>query len=112
MKKIAIYGQSYSLTTDKEVQILLTVLEEQKVAIFFEKQFYALLNQNNSLPKTYATFESFDDLNSSVRCFIHYWWRRNYFKSSNLCKRFGHSHFRNQCRKIRFFGNNQKRGHS
>lgn len=65
MKKIAIYGQSYSLTTDKEVQILLTVLEEQKVTIFFEKQFYALLNQNNSLPKTYATFESFDDLNSS-----------------------------------------------
>ena len=36
MNKIAIYGQSYSLTTENEVQILLSVLEEQKVVVYFE----------------------------------------------------------------------------
>ncbi|WOC39451.1 NAD kinase [Polaribacter sp. HL-MS24] len=65
MNKIAIYGQSYSLTTENEVQILLSVLEEQKVVVYFEKQFYTLLNQTNSLPKAYLTFERFEDLNSS-----------------------------------------------
>ena len=65
MKKIAIYGQSYSLTAEKEVQILLKVLEEQQVVIFFEKQFYTLLNQHNVLAKKYSTFEHFNDLNSS-----------------------------------------------
>ena len=65
MKKIAIYGQSYSLTAEKEVQLLLKVLEEQQVVIFFEKQFYTLLNQHNVLAKKYSTFEHFNDLNSS-----------------------------------------------
>ena len=65
MKKIAIYGQSYSLTTEKEVQILLSVLEEQQVVVFFEKQFYTLLNQNNVLDKKYQTFAHFNDLNTS-----------------------------------------------
>tara|TARA_B110000091_G_scaffold56374_1_gene61910 strand:+ start:2551 stop:3450 length:900 start_codon:yes stop_codon:yes gene_type:complete len=65
MKKIAIYGQSYSLSAEKEVQILLSVLEEKKVVVFFEKQFYTLLNKNNALAKKYPTFEHFKDLNTS-----------------------------------------------
>jgi NAD+ kinase len=65
MKKIAIYGQSYSLNTEKEVQILLEVLEEKKVVVFFEKQFYTLLNSNSSLAKKYPTFSHFNDLNNS-----------------------------------------------
>lgn len=65
MKKIAIYGQSYSLTTEKEVQILLNVLEAQKVVVFFEKKFYMLLNKNHVLDKKYPTFEHFNDLNTS-----------------------------------------------
>jgi NAD+ kinase len=65
MKKIAVYGQSYSLNAEKEVQLLLRVLEEQKVVVFFEKQFYTLLNKNNSLAKKYPTFEHFKDLNTS-----------------------------------------------
>lgn len=65
MKKIAIYGQSYSLNAEKEVQILLNVLEEKKVVVFFEKQFYNLLNKNKSLAKKYPTFAHFNDLNNS-----------------------------------------------
>ena len=65
MKKIAIYGQSYSLSSEKEIQILLKVLEEKKVVVFFEKQFYNLLNKNETLTKKYPTFSHFNDLNNS-----------------------------------------------
>jgi len=65
MKKIAIYGQSYNLSAAKEVAILLATLEEQAIEIVFEKKFYLLLFQNNSLQKEYPTFSSHSDLDSS-----------------------------------------------
>lgn len=65
MKKVAIYGQSYSISAEKEIQILLKVLEENNIVSFIEKKFYDLLIQGNILDKEYPTFSHFNDLNSS-----------------------------------------------
>lgn len=66
MKKVAIYGQSYTITAEKEINILLEILEENTIEVVFEKEFYNLLLENNSLSKTYNTFSHFNDLSSEV----------------------------------------------
>lgn len=65
MKKIAIYGQSYSISAEKEIQILLDVLQENNIENFIEKKFYDLLVKGNILNKKYPTFSHFSDLNNS-----------------------------------------------
>ncbi|WP_439130676.1 NAD kinase [Polaribacter sp.] len=65
MKKVAIYGQSYSISAEKEIQILLKVLEENNIVSFIEKEFYDLLIAGNILDKKYPTFSHFNDLNAS-----------------------------------------------
>lgn len=65
MKKVAIYGQSYTISAEKEIKILLTALENNNIVVFFEKEFYDLLIQNNSLNKKYPTFSHFNDLSNS-----------------------------------------------
>lgn len=65
MKKVAIYGQSYSISAEKEIQILLEVLQENNIVSFIEKKFYDLLIEENILDKKYPTFSHFNDLNNS-----------------------------------------------
>lgn len=65
MKKVAIYGQSYSISAEKEIQILLQILNENGSNCFIEKKFYELLKKENVLEKDYETFTNFDDLNST-----------------------------------------------
>lgn len=65
MKKVAIYGQSYSISAEKEIQILLEVLQENNIVCFIEKQFYDLLIKGNILDKKYPTFSHFNDLDTS-----------------------------------------------
>ena len=65
MKKVAIYGQSYSISAEKEIKILLEVLQENNIVSFIEKEFYNLLVKGNILDKKYPTFSHFSDLNSS-----------------------------------------------
>lgn len=65
MKKVAIYGQSYSISAEKEMQILLEVLNENNIVSFIEKEFYALLVEGDILDKKYPTFSHFSDLNNS-----------------------------------------------
>ncbi|MGK0414092.1 MAG: NAD+ kinase [Polaribacter sp.] len=65
MKKVAIYGQSYSISAEKEIQILLEVLKENNIDIFIEKEFYDLLVAGNILVEKYPTFSHFSDLNNS-----------------------------------------------
>lgn len=65
MKKVAIYGQSYSISAEKEIQILLSVLEENNVVCFLEEKFYNLLKEGKTLEKNYSTFSDFTDLNNS-----------------------------------------------
>lgn len=65
MKKVAIYGQSYSISAEKEIQILLDVLQENNISCLIEEQFYKLLVEENVLEKKYTTFSHFSDLNAS-----------------------------------------------
>lgn len=65
MKKVAIYGQSYSISAEKEMQILLEVLNENNIVSFIEHKFYDLLVEGNILDKKYPTFSHFSDLNDS-----------------------------------------------
>ncbi|WP_198943146.1 NAD kinase [Polaribacter tangerinus] len=65
MKKVAVYGQSYSISAEKEIQILLEVLEENNIVCFIEKKFYELLVSESILTKKYPTFADFKDLNNS-----------------------------------------------
>ena len=65
MKKVAIYGQSYSISAEKEIQILLEVLQENDIKCFIEKKFYDLLIKGKILDSEYPTFSHFKDLNTS-----------------------------------------------
>ena len=53
------------VNAEKEVQILLAALQENNSVVFFEKNFYNVLKNNNSIVKKYPTFQHFDDLNNS-----------------------------------------------
>ena len=64
MKKIAIYGQSYTVSSEKEINILIQLLEKKNVEFFFEKEFHDLLLESKTITKSYATFSSFIDLSS------------------------------------------------
>lgn len=64
MKKVAIYGQSYTISAEKEIKVLLTALQKHKIVVFFEKEFYALLNRGSVLDKKYPTFANFNDLSN------------------------------------------------
>lgn len=70
MKKVAIYGQSYTVTAEKEIQILLNVLHENNIDVFFEKEFFSLLKTNNSIKKSYNTYAHFNDLDNSFYAMI------------------------------------------
>ncbi|MCT4699217.1 NAD kinase [Tenacibaculum haliotis] len=65
MKKVAIYGQAYTISAEKEIKILVSALEKNKIVVFFEKEFYDLLVENNSLTKKYPTYAHFNDLSNS-----------------------------------------------
>lgn len=65
MQKVAIYGQSYSISAEKEIHILLEILEEHEVNCFIEKQFYDLLKEHNILHQQYNTYAKYEDLDAS-----------------------------------------------
>jgi NAD+ kinase len=65
LKKAAIYGQSYAISSEKEIKTLLHVLEKNKIDFYIESEFYNLLVKSNVLEDTYKSFVSFNDLDSS-----------------------------------------------
>jgi NAD+ kinase len=65
LKKAAIYGQSYAISSEKEIKTLLKVLEENKIDFYIENKFYTLLLKYKVLEDTYKSFISFNDLDSS-----------------------------------------------
>ena len=65
MKKAAVYGQSYAISSEKEIKTLLQVLEKNKIDFFIESKFYTLLVESNILQNNYKSFASFNDLDSS-----------------------------------------------
>ncbi|SED15017.1 NAD+ kinase [Tenacibaculum sp. MAR_2009_124] len=65
MKKVAIYGQAYTISSEKEIKTLLSILNKHNVVVFFEQDFYNLLTQQLSLDKKYPTYAHFNDLSNS-----------------------------------------------
>ena len=65
MKKVAVFGQSYSVSAAKEINNLLDVLFEHHVEVHIESGFYRLLTEENVIDASFKTYDSFDDLNSS-----------------------------------------------
>ncbi len=70
MKKVAVFGQTYTVGAVEEIRDLLESLEQHKVVIFLEKNFYLALNKHNHLDKKYPIFLNFEDLNSSFDMFF------------------------------------------
>ena len=70
IKKVAVFGQTYSVNAEKEISILLTALEKHNVVVFFEENFYNVIKDLGHLTKRYPTFASFHDLNSSFDLFF------------------------------------------
>ncbi|WP_299059976.1 NAD kinase [uncultured Polaribacter sp.] len=70
MKKAAIYGQSYAISSEKEIKTLLQVLKKNNIDFYLESQFYNLLVDGNVLTDTYKSFVSFNDLDSSFDIMI------------------------------------------
>lgn len=64
MKKVAIYGQPYAISSKKEIKALVKSLNKHNIAIYFEKQFYDLIEEANLLNETYETYSSFHDLSN------------------------------------------------
>jgi NAD+ kinase len=65
LKKVAIYAQSYSVSSEEEIKTLIEVLEKHKTVIFIEKDFYELLSEHDILKKKYPVFAHFNDLSDS-----------------------------------------------
>ena len=70
MKKVAIYGQTYSVTAHKEILVLLKALDNRSIVVFLERDFYNALQQEVVLDKKYPTFSSHEDLNASFDLFF------------------------------------------
>ena len=65
MKKAAIYGQSYAISSENEIKTLVKVLQKNKIDFYIESEFYSLLIDNKVLENNYNSFSSFNDLDSS-----------------------------------------------
>ncbi|MFY0602999.1 MAG: NAD kinase [Flavobacteriaceae bacterium] len=65
MKKVAIYGQSYTVNAEKEIKILISYLEKKNIVFFLEKNLYDLLKKHQIIDKKYPFFKGFSDLNNS-----------------------------------------------
>ena len=62
MKKAAIYGQSYAITSEKEVKTLIHVLQKNKIDFYIEHEFYKLLTVNKVLEDSYKSFDNFNNM--------------------------------------------------
>lgn len=65
MKKVAIYGQPYTVHAAEEIKLLLTELDAHQIVVFIEATFYQALKDEQLLDKKYPTFSSASDLNAS-----------------------------------------------
>ena len=65
MNKVAVFGQSYSVSAVKEINNLLEVLSDHKVEVHIESGFYALLKEEKVIEASFETYDSFNDLNAT-----------------------------------------------
>ena len=65
MKKVAVFGQAYSVSAVKEVNNLLDALDEFNVETHIELNFYEQLKKEAVITKKYSTYASFEELDSN-----------------------------------------------
>ena len=70
MKKVAVFGQTYTVNANKEIKILLASLEKYGIEIYLEEVFCKALIKLQHLEKEYSTFSNFKDLNDSFDIFF------------------------------------------
>lgn len=70
MRKVAVFGQTYTVNANKEIKILLASLEKYGIEIYLEEVFCKALIKLQHLEKEYSTFSSFKDLNDSFDIFF------------------------------------------
>lgn len=70
MKKVAIYGQAYTVSATEEITVLLETLKKHAIVVFFEKEFYELLKTNDIVQQKYPTYTHFNELNTSFDVMI------------------------------------------
>lgn len=70
MKKVAVFGQTYTVQASREIKILLDSFHEKNIVVFLEKKFYKVLDEHHHLDRKYPTFGKFEDLNGSFDMFF------------------------------------------
>lgn len=65
MKKVAVFGQSYSVSAVKEITNLLEALQKYEVEVHIENSFFSQLETESVIENHYPTYESFHDLDDS-----------------------------------------------
>ena len=70
MRKVAVFGQIYTVNANKEIKILLASLEKYGIEIYLEEVFCKALIKLQHLEKEYSTFSNFKDLNDSFDIFF------------------------------------------
>lgn len=68
--KVAMYGHCCKDETIRFFEESISLLQEKKVEMFFEKKFYNRLKKHLTIPLNYNTFESNADLNTSFDFFF------------------------------------------
>ncbi|NER12580.1 NAD kinase [Leptobacterium flavescens] len=68
--KIGIYGQFYQAGSDEYVKTLLDELNKYRIDVYFEEHYLAMIKEEMPLNKTYQTFTSYEDLDSSFDLFF------------------------------------------
>ena len=67
--KVGVYGQSNNDITKKYINLLVDILQENKIKIFIEKKFFDFYIESNPKLK-HETFDSYKDLDSSYDLFF------------------------------------------
>ncbi len=65
MKKVAVFGQSYSVSAINEINNLLEILSTNSVEVHIESSFFDQLKKEEVITDDFPTYASFDDLDNS-----------------------------------------------
>jgi NAD+ kinase len=70
MMKVGIYGQFYHENAGKYIRELLQALDREKIEVVIEENFLDLIHRNETVSKSYPSFKTFEELDSSYDLFF------------------------------------------
>lgn len=68
--KVGIYGQFYHKNSERYIQELLDLLEEENIEVFIESNFLEIIRSNQIIKKDYHKFSTFEVLDNSYDLFF------------------------------------------